>query len=507
MLIECSFFPIPPHPGMAIIGAPMPFQMPIQTKVPAPTVVPVPPSPTLPQQPKPIETGYQTMTTTTFIPVGTLAEAYYQKPDKPVVKAEALVTNNFYSPLNTPEKPPAAETGKKTEKETLPAPQRDNGASKLIPVYPAAPSKKQQREEQYHYHTHRYPSPPLAYDKHERKEVSNSSTRKEECNLGHINTPEKQKEPEVMKSQANCGAHAELKVEKEKKKKPCSSESSHLISEAAKPNDYHHHHYYTQGGAYPFPFPIPTQQILTSQTEQHATLQTLAEMQDAIRNLQLAQAALTSRVGEVDHEVQPPPSESQIPSANVQPEPEVDTGFHITAAGYENAKAEKPSPTSAEATSPGQSKKPSSEPGTVPLDGVPCGPAKPTPPESQYLVSNSYGCPSFPHQHFGLPCDESHMQIPGSYVYGGLPPYQPGFNYSTTYQAAGVNPPGYSYSHHFQGCYPRTPINSNYQVSGRKKDDKHTYGEFSDSSSEGESYYTRVSRCASVGEIKSRRRE
>ena len=432
------------------------------------------------------------MTTTTFIPIGTLAEPCYQKPKKSMVKAEAthsLVTNNFYGPLSTPGKPPVAESGKKPEKTTPPAP---------ISIHHPAPVEQRQGEERcYHYHTHRFPNPAFKYDRRGSRGASSPDTETGEFSTGNVKIPPKQKEQETMKAPE---AHAELKTqEKGGKTRTCPSEISHPISEAVKPNDHHHHYYYTQGGAYAFPFPIPTQPTLASQAEHQATLQTLAEMQDAIRNLQLAQAARTPRVAEVD----PPLPETQILPENVHHGPEADDCFHITAAGCENAKAEKPNATSPEATSPVQQAKPENEPGLVHPDRVPSEPAKPN--ESQYSVSCPHGCPPFPHQHFGPQYHASHMQFPRPL--GGLPFYQPGFNYSATYQAAGVNSPGYPYAYHPQGSsYPGMPMDPNYRVrrrSGRKKGYKRTYGESEGSSSEGESYYTRASRSASVGESRS----
>ncbi|KAF8455746.1 hypothetical protein BGX38DRAFT_145318 [Terfezia claveryi] len=478
---DLHFFPIPPHPGMAVVCAPVPLPMPMQTTELTSAAVPLAPTLTPARQHKPIETGYHTMTTTTFIPVGTLAETCYQKLDKPMVKdkeTHSIVTNN---PLNTSEKPPAAEPGKKPEKSTPPAP---------IPIHPQAPVQKKQREERYyHHHTHCYTNPAVRYDRAGRKGVSSPSTKEEECNSGHIKTQEKQKESEVTKGPENCEAPTELKaLEKEGETKVYSSESNHLISEAVKANDNHHHYYYTQGAAYAFPSPISAQANLASHTEYQTTLQTLAEMQDAIRNLQLAQAALTSRVTEVDHEVQSPPSESQISPENVQHGPELDAGFHITAAGCENAKPEKPKATSPEATPPVQSTNPTNEP------------AQPTLPESRYRVPCPHGCAPFPHEDLGPPL---YMQFPRPF--GGLPPHQPGFNYSATYQAAGGNSPGYPYTQ--GGTYRGIPMNPNNRVRRsprRKSGHKRTYGESEDSSSEGESYYTRASRSASVGENRSR---
>jgi len=475
---------------MPVLGTPVQLPIPIQTKVPMPTAGELPLPPVLAQQPRSTETSYQTVT---FIPVGTLTEICYQKPDNPVVKVEethSLVTNNLYGTLNTSEKPPATEPGKETEKVTPPPPHEAKEVS--TPILPAPVQQNQGDWRHHHYHTHRYSVPPLRYGGHGREEVFDPDTVREK---GH---PEKKKVPEMVKVSANCDAHAEFNAqEEEAKTKHSSPQSKHPISEAPKRND-RHHHYYTPGRAYAFPFPIQTQPSSTPQMEQQATLQALAEMQDAIRNLQLAQAALASRVTEVDHEIQMPPPENQIPPPDARPEPEVETGSHIAAAECENANAGKPNPPTQVATSPIQSTKPTSLPGAVHLDEVPPETGKATLPGPQYPVSCPHGCPPFPHRHFGPQYHASHIQFPGG------PPYQPGFNYSATYHEAAVNPPGYPYTYYPQvGSYPGIPMNLNYRGSRRPRR-RQDYDEPGDLSSQGEDHHTRSSRRASVEESRFR---
>ena len=233
--------------------------------VPAPETIPKPapaPAPLPLPLPKSVEYGYQTITTTAFVPVGTLTE-FCLRPEEKVINHQSvnsasnysrdcfrdhpLVTSNFYGPMTTHDRYPE-HIGithflvDKHEDSPIPA---------HTCAFPAVLKKGKQCNAPF----------PEMMEKPKRMEINGGLTEVERIEL-----PSKE-----------CKALSHP------------PEASNGLEEKEYDRKYHHHHYYNEGKAYSFPYLVPISPMILSAPEQaQPTLATLTQMQDAIQRLEQA---------------------------------------------------------------------------------------------------------------------------------------------------------------------------------------------------------------------------
>lgn len=420
---------------MTLVPPPMMVPMPAQLQAPPPVAVPTPPRPKTPppqpaQKPERTEQTYQTVTTTTFIPVGTISRTEEQKPKK-----KTTVEPQHDSRPQVANGSQGEAFKQQTDQKEQPLTQPINAAppSALIESKPTD-------ETHYHYHSHRFSEQSPQHSKHRRKVVSVETKRA----------------PDDVK----------------------------LSKNTVIPQDG---------------LPLKNGQ---------GTMQTLAEIRDAIKELQLVEAALLLAEKEAQAKIPNTVIETDGSSLPVPPQKDPETGFHCT----------KPTETVPDITA---TQKPLEEPTLGPATPNTLTPSQPiyaAPANFPFPYSHIHGCPPFFHQNIGYlypappyPAPQyptPQYQFPVSHEF--FSPNQPRFSHSA-YQTAEIHYPEYLYPYHpngmsFTGVQPN-PSDDKGTEWGKHKENKqsdtHSRGHLSDS----DGYYAGFPRRATEEERMPRGRQ
>lgn len=336
--------------------------------------------------------GYQTITTTTFIPVGTLAEFCSQRPEEKATKHQSvdrisnssrdclrthpLVINNFYGPMTIFDRHPE-EIG---DVGTSVGNHRASSIPTPTCASPAAPKKEKR------------------------------------CNVTfpqNVEKPQRTEKSEGLKA----GGKIELPPHECKAPNHPLEASSGLGEKACKEKHLHHHH---QGAAYDFPFLVTVSPMTLPTPEQvPPTLAAVTEIQDAIQR--------------PEQTCQVPVKESKVIPTQPYPETKSTAACPIS----DDPKPEKPQHQSVPVLAPAPTTKDSKpvDEGPPQLQHSFCALQ---PPVYHYDTHHLIGGPPFPQQPFGPQYNFIHVSyLP---VNTGLP-YQRACNHSLAYQATGQSYP------------------------------------------------------------------